>query len=56
MNEEEVYGLADEALAHLHTIRDEPTSDVVAVHGPKIEKNLELIRRRTDPAVGRNDE
>lgn len=49
----EVYELADEALAHLHSI----VSNLDTLEGENwdsaqtIEKNLELIRRRTDPAV-----
>lgn len=47
--EDEIYRMADQALAHLHKIKERPES--VENHGPVIERRLELIRRRTDPAV-----
>lgn len=49
---DEIYGLADDALAHLHAVERDPES--VARHGPAIERKLERIRRRTDPAIERD--
>lgn len=43
----EIYELADEALAHSHAIETD------GPHADQVERNLELIRRRTDPAIER---
>lgn len=48
--EQEVYRLADEALAHLHRYRDDRKPTGMA-DLQTVEKNLELIRRRTDPVA-----
>lgn len=45
--EQEVYDLADEALAHLRSIETEDSGRATA---SQVATNLERIRRRTDPA------
>lgn len=53
--EREVYEKADEALAHANSLADTLGVDEthpVANNVEVIRHNLEIIRRRTDPAVG----
>jgi uncharacterized protein YicC (UPF0701 family) len=51
---DEVYELADEALAHHHSMRKRANLEMAGQleeDVKTVEKNLELIRRRMDPAA-----
>jgi len=52
-NEEEVFQMASEAKAHLNSLEGELDETKNEHHIRTIRHNLEIIERRSDPAVGR---